>query len=413
MGHGKFYRITDPSLLPQVFIKEAVTLRNTLIEERPVVPRMIGSPQAIGDLAELPMLHGMVATWPKPSPRVELPIVSSDTGEPILASWRCGLGQAVAFTSDADRRWASDWVASPLFDLFWAHVVRSVLRPQAPHGATASILPVGPGQAKIVIETALVDGETAPVPARTAALLGPDPKQPARAVRLQQTAASTYEGEFTISEQGAYLAAVPFAGESPSTITVAYIDAGSRELRNLQSNERAVSQVAMRTGGRVIAPFDASANLFDRADLRPQPVSLPLTEKLIGLALLTLLLDVAVRRLAWDLHTLGSARASIGEYVRSFTQVRVGDAEFSLGALLYVHHELAAHQKDKFQAARPRAPRVEISSPCVTSTMIAPTTAEISSAEPTTTPVESPSGFLPRLAAAKRRAHNDLCRTRL
>ena len=33
--------------------------------------------------------------------------------EPLLARWRQGLGQAVAFTSDVKNRWAVDWLRWP------------------------------------------------------------------------------------------------------------------------------------------------------------------------------------------------------------------------------------------------------------------------------------------------------------
>ena len=55
-------------------------------------------------------------TTPKPSPLVEMPIVTPRFAEqdfPLLAYWHYGLGKAVAFTSDAGEPdfWSRQWVA--------------------------------------------------------------------------------------------------------------------------------------------------------------------------------------------------------------------------------------------------------------------------------------------------------------
>ena len=57
--------------------------------------------------ANIPTLRGYVCTTPKP--RAEIPLVS-DKGDPVLAHWQYGLGRAVAFTSDAKPKWATDWM---------------------------------------------------------------------------------------------------------------------------------------------------------------------------------------------------------------------------------------------------------------------------------------------------------------
>ena len=36
-------------------------------------------------------------------------LASTEAGEPLLATWRYGLGQTAAFTSDAKSRWAAEW----------------------------------------------------------------------------------------------------------------------------------------------------------------------------------------------------------------------------------------------------------------------------------------------------------------
>jgi hypothetical protein len=68
----------------------------------------------LASTARLP-LRGYVSTKAKPLAEV---ILVSPLGEPLLARWRQGLGQAVAFTSDAKNRWAVDWLRWPGYAKF-------------------------------------------------------------------------------------------------------------------------------------------------------------------------------------------------------------------------------------------------------------------------------------------------------
>ena len=75
------------------------------------------------DTDELPLLTGYVATTPKAAANL---ILVSDSGDPLLANWRCGLGRTAAFTSETKPRWAEDWLDWPDFAKFWSQLVRSV-----------------------------------------------------------------------------------------------------------------------------------------------------------------------------------------------------------------------------------------------------------------------------------------------
>ena len=58
--------------------------------------------------ADLPPLRGYVVTTAKE--RVEQ-VLAGPENDPLLVTWRCGLGQSVAWTSDASA-WAQDWAAT-------------------------------------------------------------------------------------------------------------------------------------------------------------------------------------------------------------------------------------------------------------------------------------------------------------
>jgi hypothetical protein len=73
-----------------------------------------------------PLLRGYVATQMKEAPAQQ--ILASDTGEPILARLRVGLGQTLAWTSDVKSNWAVDWLRWPGFGRFWGQLVREHMR---------------------------------------------------------------------------------------------------------------------------------------------------------------------------------------------------------------------------------------------------------------------------------------------
>jgi uncharacterized membrane protein len=68
----------------------------------------------------LPSLLGYIQTTIKE--RAD-PIVISETGEPVFAIWRYGLGQSFVWTSDCNGRWSQNWVSSP----WWSRVFATAL----------------------------------------------------------------------------------------------------------------------------------------------------------------------------------------------------------------------------------------------------------------------------------------------
>jgi hypothetical protein len=335
LGQGRFYRVSDPKTLPKIFVKEALTLRVALIRELTFVPRVRkGAGALVAGIESTPPLLGMIRTWPKALPGVQVPIVS-DTGEPILASWRVGLGQVVAFTSDAQRRWANVWVASPTFDKLWNQIVRGVARPGASGDVQAIITPTTSNQLKIRAEVTGADDGFQNFLGISAKVFGPDPTQPPRLVQLVQTGPGTYEGDVPAPDSGAYLAVISFGSQKSSYAWTAasYVVDASTEWHDLSSNESELRNIATRTGGRLIEPFDRSVDLFDRNDLHPESTSQSLTDQLLAASMLTLLLDVAVRRIAWDRYTFSAIGHALGNIVRSYTQVRVSGGQSAIVAL--------------------------------------------------------------------------------
>ncbi len=124
-GGGRAYFTNDFYSIPQIFTREALRASKSMLVERLVQPVAIGHDEALADIDtdELPLLTGYVATTGKAAANT---ILVSDSGDPLLAKWRYGLGRTIAFTSETKPRWAEDWIEWEDFAKFWSQQVRSV-----------------------------------------------------------------------------------------------------------------------------------------------------------------------------------------------------------------------------------------------------------------------------------------------
>jgi len=113
---GKYYKVTDPSKLPEIYIRESRLVSQSFVFDKPfqpIVQYKSGPTARLPD--DVPKLNGFVRTTPKPNPLVEIPILTQkfkdDQDYPVLAYWHYGLGKSVAFTSAAGgpKFWSRPW----------------------------------------------------------------------------------------------------------------------------------------------------------------------------------------------------------------------------------------------------------------------------------------------------------------
>jgi uncharacterized membrane protein len=320
----------NPNQLPQIFIKEATIVRRSLIQEDKkgfaVRPTPSSADIAKGLQEGVPPVYGFVLTSRKNNPQVEVPLIVGKNGDPLLAYWQAGLGRAVAYTSDASTRWDAQWKAAPIYDKFWAQVVRSVARP--PMSADFEVTTKQEGEkGKIVVEALNRDSRFLNFLSVQATVVGPDASKQPQSVRLVQTGPGTYEAEFDAKDPGAYVGVVSYQGgqggsQQGMTLSGMVVNT-SPELRELRSNESLLHQIKERTDGRWIKPFDpSSADLFSRAGLQQGASPMPIWDLLLPFLLTLILIDVATRRIAWDWNSTKRLLAGARDYVQSYTTTR-------------------------------------------------------------------------------------------
>ncbi len=331
---GNFYNVSNPKLLPKIFIKEATLVSRNLIVEgefQPTVSPSIGGP--VEGISSVPPVKGYVLTVPREG-LAQIPILNRTTegNDPIFASWNYGLGKSAVFTSDLSGRWGGAWPAWSGFQGMWERIVRWLMRPAAPSNM---LLKTRLDGEEATVELEAIGGESGHMNfMRTdARVVGPD-GVPSR-LALEQVAPGRYRGRFMTSETGCYLIDIGFldgsgarsGGSIQGAVTLAY----PREFRTSRDNAALLRAVAEETGGRILRVSDlAVTNLFDRTSLvAPQSVR-RIWDILAIVAAALLVVDVAVRRLVVDRESardvaqqaFGGARGTGGEVIAAWKKAR-------------------------------------------------------------------------------------------
>ena len=305
---GQYHPIDDPTDLPQVFIKEVRTVRKNLIKETNFTPQRVNTGSLLtANLGALPQLQGLVLTGPKHDRRIDMPLLGPE-GEPLLASWQVGLGKAAAFTSDATNRWATPWLGWGGYGDFWARTVRTISRPGANRDAELRVNIEGD---RLTARLDLYGEDDALDTERSVAgkVLAPDGT--ISDITLRQTGPGTFEADAPATQQGSYILNLfvkqAGAGDARGNAATEFVAGGATrvpgaELRRFTANRALLESIAAATGGRVLDPANpVAAGLFADAHRIVSESTRPLRWALLPWLLGLLLLDVANRRLAWDL----------------------------------------------------------------------------------------------------------------
>jgi Ca-activated chloride channel family protein len=310
-GGGRFYKVRGAGALmqlPQIFMKEAQTVRRSLIwEGDPFSPQVVGVPtETMRGIGAVPAISGYVVTAPRDGlSQITIKATqvndSGDTVEdPIAAQWQYGLGRVGVFTSDATTRWAGEWVGWQGYKQFWEQQIRWAMRPAG--SANVRVLTEERGDETAVIVEALDDrGERLNFASFRARVSAPDGS--ATDVRLRQVGPGRYEGTIDTDRPGSYVVSMQYQAPGQDggpnlrgSVQAAVSRPFADEFRALETNTALLRQVASITGGAVLAADPAVDEPWRREGLT-MPVSTRAIWLAVAIASLGLfVVDVGIRR---------------------------------------------------------------------------------------------------------------------
>ncbi len=299
LGSGVFYHADSATQLPRILLKAVRLTRTPMVREEPFRPVVlpVGSPYTLG-IVNPPELGGLTLTRPREEPTAITAMVTPG-GEPLLAHWNVGLGQVVAFTSDASE-WAGGWIGSGLYERFWLQTIRRVARP-TDLGLASGAMEIGAGKVTVRVGARAKGGGTLDG-LDIGATVYPPSGEP-QELRLSQVGPGVYEGSVPAGPSGSYLAIVKPGKNNPgiAPLVVGASVQGGIEFRARENNEALMRGISAASGGRVLSLSDPrGAKLFDRGGIPAREALSPLWPVLLVWSLVLLLVDIATRRIAWD-----------------------------------------------------------------------------------------------------------------
>jgi Ca-activated chloride channel homolog len=252
-GKGRGYVALDPQTIPQIFTTETLLISRDLLIEKPFVPSIVTLTGPLKGIPQnnLPPMRGYVLTYPKP--RAEL-LMRADK-DPLLVSWRYGLGRVLAFTSDLSGRWGKDWVAWQGFPQWASQLARDAMRKILETRMHTDFNADGES-IKVVTDLVSRDGKFLNHLKLKANITAPN--RTSQEQTLQQTAPGRYEGKFTPAQRGVHFVTLFAEGSGNEAAlpvaTVPYIAPYPKEYRQLRPNLALLSRLAEETGGEMLDP---------------------------------------------------------------------------------------------------------------------------------------------------------------
>lgn len=302
---GRFYAINTQAALatlPQIFIKEAQTVKRALIwEGEAFAPTIVGGmTDTLRGIGGVPGIEGYIVAADREG--LSQVTLRGKENDPIAAQWYYGLGRVMTFTSDATAKWAGRWVGWSGFRQFWTQQLRWTMRPSG--AANVRISTESRGAETLIIADMLDQNQErlnfASIRGR---LAGPDGSS--GDIELKQTGPGRYEAVVPTPAAGVYVASMLYKAASDGGVIEGVVQAAinrpfADEFRALVDNAPLLEQVRALTGGRVLATDPNTAELWDRTGLTVPVALTPLWQWLMLAGVALFLMDVGVRRVRLD-----------------------------------------------------------------------------------------------------------------
>ena len=341
---GRYYFPADPNELPSIFIKEAKTLKRSMIQEKTIQPQ-VGHPSPVLEgITGLPPLHGFVLTSLKENALTENVLYTmpedAEAGEtdPVMAIWRYGLGTTAAFTSSLSNQWANDWVSWEKYRAFVKQLLIRVSRVREAGHMRMWTYASG-GEGIIMVEDFHPEEMFLDVAAKVSA-----PGDKELTIPLKQVGPRRYQGTFPANDKGRFqVTALGTAGEREDRVHGGFIVSYSPEYLKFTSNWNALRDIKEKTGGTELTVDSTAEDVYNRR--KPKQTSQPIFDWFLVALCCLIPLDVAVRRVQIDWVAIKDA-LGFG---------RKGETTKTMGALLAKKKEVGAHLQ-KRKEERPMQP---------------------------------------------------------
>jgi uncharacterized membrane protein len=364
---GTFYPVNSQAALttlPEIFIKEAQTIKRSLIwEGQAFSPAVVAAPiESMRGITAVPPITGYVVAADRGG--LSMVTLRGQEEDPVAAQWQFGLGRVYTFTSDVTTRWATGWTGWSQFKAFWEQQIRWVMRPGGDANMRVTTSQDGDDT---VIEIEALDGEGERINFAAFRARVANPDGTGEDVQIRQVGPGLYQGRIRSEQAGSYVVSMAYRapgaeGEEAieGTVQAAVTRPFADEFRALDDNLPLLRDVAALTGGEVLQ-WDPSADNLWRRDGLTMPVSTRSIWLWVAAAGVgVFLVDVGVRRVRID------PRAIAAFVVRSLRRSDDREAGQQLGSLHAAREKARLRMGGDEGAARKQAARKFEADPAAT-----------------------------------------------
>ncbi len=296
---GRFYLSDHADKLPSIITQDSSLVARSAIEEGAFFPKLVEGDEILRGINSAPPLLAYDLTDFRPLAKTGMKTAKDD---PLLATWEYGLATTLAFTSDAQPRWASHWVGWDGFSTFWGQAAQAITRRAALNDYQIAVTSEQ-GKARVDVKATDRMGNPLASPTLDVHLGGPDGS--ASTLTLAPQAPGEYVGQFAADKLGSYLVSVvePGVNGQSRVETAGFSQPYPVELRTFRTNEALLERVRQTTAGRNLAtPLEALTPVKN-----PGASISELWLLFLVTALALFPLDIAVRRLAFPIPELIAA----------------------------------------------------------------------------------------------------------
>jgi len=293
IGKGYFYLANQAKELQRLVTQDSSILARSAIEEGPFLPKVDPTDEVLRgiDLQTMPPLYAYDLASDRPLARNPM---RTNKDDPLLAYWQYGLGTTMAFMSDAQPKWARQWMGWQDFNSFWAQAVRETL---PAHSADRITMDVHRDGGAAVLDVTAFDPSGAAINGLPLNVNVTDPNSNTEPLKLEQTGPGKYRATFDTGDTGGYVVTAyqpsPIGGK-PALIRQGFSVAYPPEYQAIGPNTALLAEIAKTTGGQILSrPVQA----FREAS-KPGELVRDMWPVLLFCAALLFVLDIAVRRIA-------------------------------------------------------------------------------------------------------------------
>ncbi|MBA2278800.1 MAG: VWA domain-containing protein, partial [Chloroflexia bacterium] len=171
-GHGRYHQAVIAEDIPRLTLEEARSAGSQSVLRGAFQPvQQTASPILSGiPPQELPPLEGYDFAESRPDAQT---VLTSDRGDPVLATWQLGLGRVVAWTADGGGDFAAQWEAWPRYDEFWGNALRWSL-PDPTNSAVRFAAERRGADVVVTLDAVTANGDTIDLSGATVAITAPD-----------------------------------------------------------------------------------------------------------------------------------------------------------------------------------------------------------------------------------------------